>query len=379
MCVKRCPPAGGGAGGTTKIIDMTARRTSAQGGFHEDPGTPSNGKRVTILDVAELAGVSPSAVSKVVRSAYGVSNAMRARVNSAIDELDYRPHAGARAMRGRSYTVGVVVAALDTPFQLEVAASISDVLETSDLQEVIMVGGAQADRQRRRIDALMDRQVDGLVLIAPWLDPGHIEEVARRVPVVTVALHGSPKHFDAVVTDERLGSRLVVDHLASLGHRRIVHTSMPSNAWEGEFSLSHTERREGFIQAMHRRGLEPVVIETWYSEEGGYAAAMEAFDRRPRPTAVFAGADIAALGVIRAAEERGLRIPEDIALVGYDNIHTSSIGRISLTTIDESGTLTGEAAAKLLLERIAGRTQPKQYVIAPQLIVRGTAAPPPAA
>src|SRR5690349_17833662 len=105
---------------------------------------------------------------------------------------------------------------------------------------------------------------------------------------------------------------------------------------------------------------------------------MQAFDRALPPTAIFAGADIAALGVLRATEELNLRVPEDLTVVGYDNIYMSTINRISLTTVDQSGQLTGRASTRLLLERIdGGRTTPKQYVLAPRLIPRGTSGPPP--
>jgi LacI family transcriptional regulator len=338
--------------------------------------TPESGRRVTILDVAERAGVSVSAVSKVVRGAYGVSQQMQTRVTSAIEELGYRPHAGARTMRGRSYTVGVVLGELTSPFPMEVAQGVSDALQDTPYQDVIVPGGTTPERQTRSIEALLDRQVDGLVLVAPWLDAESIEKFAKVVPTVTIALHGSPVGFDTVVDDERLGARLMVDYLVANGHRRIVHTSMPSAAWEKKFVLSHTARRQGFAQAMRGHGLEPDIIETWYSEEGGHDAAIQALRRSKPPTAIFAGADISALGVLRAAEERGLRVPGDLTVVGYDNIYASTINRVSLTTVDQSGQYTGEAGVRLLMERIEGRTHPKKFVVAPELVVRGTSGPP---
>lgn len=332
--------------------------------------------RATIQDVAAAAGVSLSAVSKVVRGAYGVSPQMRARVAAAIEQLDYRPNTGARAMRGRSYTVGVALLELTSPFLAEIAQGISDELQHTPYQDVIVTTGLSSERQKRGIEALVDRRVDGLVLIAPWIDTAWIEKIAKTVPMVTVALHGSAKHFDTVVDDEHLGARLMVDHLVTAGHRQIVHTSMPPGESEGSFVLSHTARRQGFEQAMRHHGLAPDVIETWYSEEGGYRAARQAFDRDHPPTAIFAGADIAALGVLRAAEERGLRVPEDLTVVGYDNIYASSINRVSLTTVDQSSHLTGAESVRLLLERIDGRTVAKQFVIAPRLVTRGTSGPP---
>lgn len=348
------------------------------GGSPDDGQTVPGGRRATIHDVAQAAGVSVSAVSKVVRGAYGVSPQMRSRVTAAIEDLGYRPHTGARAMRGRSYTIGVVLVELKSPFQPEVAQGISDELEHTPYQDVIVTAGTTQERQKRRIEALLDRQVDGLVLVAPWLDVPWIEKVAQTVPVVTAALHGRAKNFDTVVDDERAGARLVVDHLVAAGHQSIVHTSMPPAELGGPFVLSHTARRQGFEQAMRDHRLVPDVIETWYSEEGGYEAAMQALDRIHPPTAIFAGADIAALGVLRAVEERGLRVPDDLTVVGYDNIYTSTINRISLTTVDQSGHLTGEACVRLLLERIDGRTEPEQFVVVPDLVIRGTSGPPPA-
>lgn len=337
----------------------------------------SSVRRVTIQDVAAAAGVSVSAVSKVIRDAAGVSPQMRTRVTTAIETLGYRPHAGARAMRGRSYTIGVVLVELTSPFQPEVAQGINDELQASPYSDVIVTGGIAAAKQIQAIESLVDRQVDGLVLVAPWLDVTWIEDLARRLPVVAVALHGSPVGFDTVVDDEHLGARMLVDHLVELGHSRIVHTSMPPAKLGGSFALSHTARREGFEQAMRRHGLVPQVLETWYSEEGGYQAGISALSQSERPTAIFAGADVAALGVLRAAEELGLDVPGDVSVVGYDNISVSGINRVSLTTVDQSGALTGGAAARLLQERINGRSTPAHYVVAPRLIARGTSGPAP--
>jgi LacI family transcriptional regulator len=349
------------------------------GGSPRTDRTSPEPRRATIQDVAAAAGVSVSAVSKVVRDAYGVSPQMRAKVTAAIDELGYRPHAGARGMRGRSYTIGVVMVELTSPFQPEVAQGISDGLKGTPYQEVIVAAGTTAsDRQMRCIEALLDRQVDGLILIAPWLDAAWIEDLASRIPTVAVALHGPATNFDTVVDDDFLGAQVMVDHLVELGHRRIVHTGMPpAKGMKRPFVLSHTARQDGYEQAMRRHGLEPEVISTWYSEDGGHRAAMEALSRPEPPTAIFAGADIAALGVLRAAEEHGLRVPDDLSVTGYDNIYVSTINRVSLTTVDQTGQLTGSVSARLLLERPeGGRTQPVRYVVAPRLVPRATSGPP---
>jgi LacI family transcriptional regulator len=162
-----------------------------------------------------------------------------------------------------------------------------------------------------------------------------------------------------------------------LGHRRILHTGHPSEGLRPPYVLSHTLRREGYVRAMQRHGLDPDVIESTHTEHGGYEAAVEALARPTPPTAIFAGTDIAALGALRAAEERGLRVPDDLTVTGYDNVYAATIPRVSLTTVDQSAHLNGSMSARLLLERISGRTQPVHYVIAPRLVVRGTSAPPP--
>lgn len=344
-----------------------------------DGAISSKSRRTTLQDVASEAGVSFSAVSKVIRGASGVSPDMRSKVTAAIEKLGYRPHAGARAMRGKSFTIGVVLVELTSPFQPEVVQGISDELETSPYQEIIVAAGIAPERQQRAVEALIDRQVDGLILIAPWTTAEWLEDIAAKIPTVVVARHGGARNFDTVVDDDYEGARLMVDHLVGLGHRRIVHTSMPSGGLTRPFVLSHTARLDGYEQAMKRHGLEPEVIVTSYSEKGGYQAALQALAGTPRPTAIFAGADVAALGVLRAAEEQGLMVPEDLTVTGYDNIYVSTIGRISLTTVDQSGQLTGANSAKLLLERINGREQPKNYVVAPRLIPRATSGPPAAA
>ncbi|MDT0568465.1 LacI family DNA-binding transcriptional regulator [Streptomyces sp. DSM 3412] len=337
---------------------------------------PSRVRRATIQDVAREARVSVSTVSNVIRDAPGVRPQMKAKVVAAIEKLGYRPQAGARAMRGRSYTIGVMLTEFSAPFQTEIAEGIADELEPSPYQEIFVAGGLSPERQQRSIEALADRQVDGLIVIAPAMATSWLEKLGSGLPTLVIARHGGSAQYDTVVDDDQGGARLMVDHLVALGHKRILHTSHPAGRLKRPFVLAHTARCDGYVNAMKRHGLEPDVIETTYSEAGGYQAALEALARPTPPTAVFAGADIAALGALRAAEERGLRVPQDITVAGYDNIYASTIGRVSLTTVDQSGHLTGQMSARLLLERLNGRTQPVHYVVSPRLMPRGTSAAP---
>ena len=336
------------------------------------PDSPIPDKRVTLKDVAAEAGVSVAAVSKVVRSAYGVSDGMRARVQLAIDKLGYRPDIGARAMRGRSYTVGVVGPHLSSFFVTEVIEAIVNQFKSTPYDVTIMVAGADGERQIQAVDSLLDRKVDGLILIAPWMSFDFLKRTGRTLPMVAVARHGKSQYFDTVVDDDDEGARIVVEHLVNLGHTRITHIGQsvgPNRA----HPLSHVVRQQGYESAMAEHGLEPDVIVTAYSDQGGYDATKKVLARTSPPTAIFAGADVAALGALRAIEEAGMRVPEDISLVGYDNISITGTKRISLTTVDQSSHLTGEAAARLLIERMdEGRTRAARHVLAPSLIVRGT-------
>ena len=336
------------------------------------------GPRVTIADVAKHAGVSTAAVSKVLRNAYGVSASMDARVRASIAALAYRPHAGARAMRGRSYTIGLLLDNIRNPFYGDILGGASDALVKSDFQVLVGSGGFSSQAQTHMAEAMVDRGMDGLILVAPAMSRTAVLALAATVPVVVVGHHDQSDVYDTVAGDDAAGAGMVVDHLAALGHKRIAHTSVApvkSTQWRRR---PEQVRSNGYRQAMQRHGLDAFVrvVATNYSEDGGYTAALELLDGRDRPTAIFAGADVAALGVLRAASELGLRIPDDLSLVGYDNTNIASLAPIQLTSVDQGGSQIGETATRLLCERIDGRTQPARTSTAPALVVRRTTAAP---
>ncbi|WP_238011697.1 LacI family DNA-binding transcriptional regulator [Dactylosporangium sp. AC04546] len=336
-------------------------------------------RRATITDVANLAQVSPAAVSKVLRNAYGVSPAMQERVRAAMAELGYRPHAAARGMRGQTYTIGVLIPDLRNPFFPELIEGIGEHLDGTDYQTVLGPGGSTPETQSRTTDALVDRRVDGLVMIAPALPRTRLEQIARTVPVVVIGRHGKSAEYDGVVDDDLMGAGLVVDHLADLGHRRIAHIEHRDTTRGIPTTMPQTVRAEGYRQAMERRGLaaEIDIVPSTYSEAGGYSAALELLARPVRPTAVFAGADVAAIGVLNAVHEAGLRIPEDLSVAGYDNTTVAAMGPISLTSVDQDGHLMGANAARLLLERIE-RKRDRSVLLSfsPTLVPRRSTAPP---
>jgi LacI family transcriptional regulator len=329
---------------------------------------------VTIADVARRAGVSTAAASKVLRNAYGTSNEMQAKVRQAIDELGYRPHAGARAMRGHSYTIGLILDSVRNPFYNDILDGINTTLSSTEYQVLIGSGGlgSQGKIQTRLVEAMIDRGMDGLILVAPTMPREFVVEQATSIPTVVMGNHDRAAEFDTVVGDDNVGASMAVDHLVSLGHRHIAHTSATGHPAQHWARRPEHVRAEGYEAAMRRHGLESEILMavTNYSEDGGYKAGLELLDRHDRPTAIFAGADVAAFGVFRAAEQVGLRVPGDVALVGYDNTSVAGLAPVQLTSVDQGGHELGSAAARLLLERIRGRTRSVFTATAPTLAVR---------
>ncbi|MBI5027706.1 MAG: LacI family DNA-binding transcriptional regulator, partial [Actinobacteria bacterium] len=181
---------------------------------------------ITIEDVARVAGVSRAAVSKVIRDAYGVSDAMRERVQAAIDELGYRPRASARAMRGSSYTLGVEIPSIHNHFFPKIITGAMTALADTRYQLIISPAVPGRDEGPQAIQVLVDRQVDGIVAISSRVPQEWLENLGRSVPLVMIGRHHASEHYDTLVGDDVMGAELAVRHLHELGHRRIVHLTL---------------------------------------------------------------------------------------------------------------------------------------------------------
>jgi LacI family transcriptional regulator len=338
-------------------------------------------RRVTIVDVARHAGVSTTAVSKVLRNAYGASPEMQVRVRAAIEELGYRPSAAARALRGRTYTIGLLLPDIRNPFFADVLDGVTDQLGGTGYQVLLASCCNDEAGEAQLTDAMIDRSMDGLILVAPLSSRTHLERVARTLPTVVVGRHGQSAAYDTVADDDFTGAGLVVAHLAELGHRRIAHIEHLETDPVRLREMPNAVRADGYRHAMHVHGLgEQIdIASTTYTQEGGYLGARQLLDRPRRPTAIFAGADIVALGVLDALTEAGLTVPGDISVAGYDNTTFAAFGPISLSTVDQAGHQIGRNAAGLLLDRLADRDRPTtQIKISPTLVTRRSTGSPPA-
>lgn len=325
----------------------------------------------TIRDVAELANVSKSLVSLVMRDAPNVSHEKRTAVLEAARELGYRPNAAARSLvRQRTHLIGVLVSDFGNPFFSEMLEGVEEAALESDYRALFNTGSRIPEREVLALETLLQLRTEGVVLASPRFDDSDLDKIPPSVPVVMIGKDTMAPGVDVVMNDDHRGSELVVGHLADLGHRRIVHTHAVPGA-------GAAARREGFVDAMVKRDLEPVLVEGGFTEHAGESAARSILERDVLPTAIYAANDVSAVGVMRALESAGLRIPEDVSLVGYDNVDFSGFGHISLTTVDQPRRRIGHLAVELLLERITdGRTRRRTVTVEPAMIVRKTTAGP---
>lgn len=327
----------------------------------------------TLTDVAKLAGVSTMTVSRVINGHAKVAADTRERVLVAMKSLDYRPNMMARGLAsGRSRSIGVLT--VDTTLYGPRAALRGIEGAARDRGYTVTISHLN-DPDRTAVaqgaNLLRSRSSDGVILLQPL-----ISEVPRNggpadLPPM-VAIHaGTPGDYPVVSVDQRLGARLATEHLLSLGHRTVWHISGPTLWYEG------VERVLGWQEALtDARAEVPPVFRGDWSAESGYAAAMELL-RSPGVTAIFVGNDSMALGTLHAMHELGLRCPEDVSLVGFDDYPEAAYFSPGLTTIRQDFDEIGQRSVELLVQLIETDGPHTQHlVLPPQLIVRASTAPP---
>jgi DNA-binding LacI/PurR family transcriptional regulator len=325
------------------------------------------------VDVARRAGVSKSLVSLVMRGVGNVSEEKRRRVLDVAARLGYRPNAAARSLvRRRTGLLGVLLSDLHNPFFAEVIDGIQAEAAAQGYRTILGTGDREERSEARALETMLELRTEGLILASPVLPMRTIAAAGAELPTVLVARRSSLADVDSVTNDDVAGAGLAVEHLASLGHRRVAHV-------DGGRGAGALERRRGYVRAMERRGLGALVrvAPGSYTEDGGRDGTAALLARGPRPTAIFAANDLAAIGVLSALADRGLRVPEDVSVVGYDNTALAAVRQVNLTTVDQPRPEIGRRAVSLLVERLHGRRRTTRHVlVAPTLVVRGTTAPP---
>lgn len=334
-------------------------------------------ERVTIRTVAEDAGVSVAAVSKVLRDAYGVSEALRGKVQASMEKLGYRPHAAARGMRGQTYTLGFLMPDMHNPFFGDIFAGVNVALERTQYQTLLGVSESTASTELALIESMIDRQMDGLIIIGPRMQRHDVTRIAARIPTVLVGYYAAPEaNYDTVNNDDQLGAALVVRHLAAAGYKHIAYLNQ--EMVDRERTTVTTQREVGYRQAMKELGLgkQTQVFQARQTSRETQTAASHMLQSRARPDAIFCWTDFIGLEVLSVAKQLGLEVPGDLGVVGYDNTGYCDLAQNSLTSIDQSGQVLGLQAARLLIERIKGRESPEHFVVTPRLVARNSSRGP---
>lgn len=330
-------------------------------------------RRTTIRDVAADAGVSVAAVSKVLRNAYGVSEALRGNVMASIDRLGYRPNLAARGLRGKSRTIGLLMIEIANPFLPEILDGMNEVLEPAGYKTMIGVGRADASLETRLIEQMIDYGMDGVILIGPLLGPGVIERFARQVPIVVIAHHQpGARSFDTVNADDRKGAWIATRALLDRGAGDVHMLSLGTT--EQQLHGVSRQREAGYLETMAAEGLADRSRITRLSNDldRSVPEIEDILRRGVLPAGVFVWSDLHGVILRNLAPAFGRRVPDDLAIVGFDNSRPAAMPLTDLASIDQDGRGQGREAARAVLSRIEGRERPVHLLIAPRLVRRGS-------
>ena len=325
--------------------------------------------KVTSLDVAERAGVSRSAVSRVFTPGASVSKKTAEKVRAAAEELGYRPNILARSLlTGRSRMIGLVVAYLDNHFYPKALEQLSTALEAQGYHVLIFMASQSAGNIERVTEEILDYQVDGLVLASVTLS----SDLANRcralgVPVVLFnRRQGEPGEL-AIVSDNRAGGRLAAEHLLACGCRRIAHIAGQKAA------STQADREAGFLEGLVAAGVRPFARAIGnFDLTQARAATLELFGRDDRPDSVFVANDYMAFAVLDTLREIGLDIPGDVAVIGFDDVPAAAWPTYDLTTIRQDSAAMVAATVETLMAAIKGNAEPRDELPV-RLVIRSTA------
>ena len=331
----------------------------------------------TIRDVAQRAGVAPTKVSRVINNSGYVTQEKRELVEAAIADLKYVPNTLARSFRFKqTNTIALVLTDVTNPFWTEVARGVEDAAREQNFNVILCNTDESAGRQAEYLSVLLQKQVDGILLVPANSTVAPIEAIqAQGTALVVLDRRVPAAHVDIVRCDSEGGAHQLIQHALSLGHCRIAVLTGPSDV------SSAQDRVAGYRRALVEAGIEVIEDLIFYGQfvqASGYQMAQQALLARPRPTALFAANNFIAIGAWRALHEVGLRIPEDMTLVGFDDLPASLVVEPFLTVAAQPGYEMGKQGTDLLLTRLVEETpvQPQEIVLPTQLIVRGSSGTP---
>ena len=332
---------------------------------------------VTIKDIAKELGISASTVSRALSDSPLVNAETKRAVLQVAERLGYQRNELARALvMGSSGAVGLLVPDITNPFFSDIARGVGEVADGKGAGVILCNTDGRIDRELTYVRLMRRKRVDGLLLCSTTIDTPYLNELAiARIPFILVSRLAGQRDVPFVITDDRVGAGLAVEHLVDLGHRRIGFIGGPENV------QASRDRMDAYLDVLGDHSLE--ALPDWRSYAGftqaaGREAAQRMLALSKRPTAIFSANDVTALGVLEVAEELGLRIPSDLSLVGYDDISYASLPRIQLTTIAQPAVEMGRIAANWLFDALEHPDIPGLHrTLTPRLVVRSTTAPAP--
>jgi LacI family transcriptional regulator len=307
--------------------------------------------KATLKQIAQAASVNVSTASRALSGAYGVHKETRERVLSAAKKLGYRPNLTARGLvTGKSHTIGLLVSDIRNPYFAEVARGVEDAAFGAAFDVILCNSDLNSGKQVKYLHSLLEKNVDGILMNSTAaLTAEQCSELASYgVPVTLLNRPGGKYPFSTVLADNYEGGRVAGQYLAGLGHRSIAH--LTGHRSHGNFA----DRSRGFADALKAQAdpLAPIVIRGEHSFQGGYEMARALFAKHPEVTAVFAANDVIALGVLRSAAETGRSIPEDLSVIGFDNLEFTGLVHPALTTVHQPKYEMGRAAVEILLRQM---------------------------
>lgn len=332
---------------------------------------------LTIRDVADAAGVSQATAGRALGGYGSVSPAALERVLAAADELGYRTNRVAQALRsGQTRTVGFIPGDLENPFFAKVARHLGDALEAEGFTLIVSSSDERPEREQKILETFRAHLLSGVV-IAPTAQVAapHLEKViSDGIPLVLVDRRVEGVEADSVTVDNEGGGLQAVSHLIGLGHRRIAIVS------DSLQTASTSERFIGYQKALsgHDIAFDPQLIGVaGFSREDAYASTLRILSLGERPTAIFSTDAFMTEGALRAIRERGLRVPEDVSIVGFDDVDPRALMNPSVTVVAQPVAELGQQAARLLLEQLAGAERPPAHVdLETELIIRDSTGKP---
>ena len=322
---------------------------------------------VTLEMVAQAAGVSPSTVSRILNGTAVVSGDKKQAVDDAIAQLGFVPNPIARGLAGgRTLSVGVVTQAIDSPFYGASLRGIEDQLDSAGYSPLFVSGHWNSAAEARCIDVLRSRRVDGIIVLTGRLTDAALKAIAKQLPVVVTGRQLRAPGLFSLYFDNTEGGRLATRHLIELGHQRIAFI-----AGDGDHPDAN-DRLRGYRLALAEAGLpfDPgLVVPGEYHEVSGLMAVDRLLESRQRFTAIFAANDQMACGAALGLHRRSLRVPDDVSLVGFDDLPTSLYAIPPMSTVQQPAYEMGKLAATAMLQLLAGTT-PTIELPAPRLVAR---------